>query len=174
MRNSLLRRLAWLFLLCLTTVASNLAFAEILKPWKQGVTPPLALKDLQGHPRSLNEFRGKVVIVNFWATWCEPCVEEMPSLQKLKDLLPAGRVEVIGVNLGENEIRIRQFVEKTGIAFPLLLDRDGDAKKVWKVNGAPTTYVLDAKGRVRFYWVGEVDFADRALQDKIRKLITNK
>jgi len=139
-----------------------------------GPTPALALKDLAGQLHGLAEYRGKVVIVNFWATWCEPCVEEMPSLQKLKDLLPAGRVEVIGVNLGENEIRIRQFVEKTGIAFPLLLDRDGDAKKAWKVNGAPTTYVLDAKGRVRFYWVGEVDFADRALQDKIRKLITNK
>jgi len=160
-------------LLALALVGPAVAATPDVRTW-QGPTPTLALKDLAGQLHRLAEYRGKVLIVNFWATWCEPCVEEMPSLQKLKDQLPAGRTEVIGVNLGENEIRIRQFVEKTGISFPLLLDRDGDTKKAWKVNGAPATYVLDANGKIRFYWVGEVDFGESSLLARIQKLIPRK
>ncbi len=174
MSNLSLRRLALTFLLCLTAVACGHTFAATLKPWKQGTTPPLALKDLQGQPRSLDEFLGKVVIVNFWATWCEPCVDEMPSLQKLKDRLAGENVVVIGVNLGEGEVRIRSFMDKTGTTFPILLDRDGVARKSWKVNGVPATFVLDATGRIRYSYTGALDFADEALNTRILRLLPRK
>jgi len=97
-----------------------------------GDTPALELKDLQRTPRTLADYRGKVLILNFWATWCEPCIEEMPSLQKLRERL-SGKINVVGVNLGEGDTRIEKFMAKTGATFPVLLDRDGDAKIAWRV-----------------------------------------
>ncbi len=134
----------------------------------------MSLKDTQGQLRSIDEFRGKVVIVNFWATWCEPCIEEMPSLQRLKDRLPNDSFSVVGVNLGEGEARIKSFTDKTGTSFPILLDRDGVAKKSWKVNGVPATFVIDAAGKVRLWHVGVLDFSDPALVAQIEKLLPNK
>jgi thiol-disulfide isomerase/thioredoxin len=153
-------------ILCTAFFCAISASGAELKPWKAGKTPPLALKDLQGQIRSLDQFRGKVLVVNFWATWCEPCVAEMPSLQKLKTRY-ADRIEVVGVNLGEGEARIRPFIEKTGVSFPILLDRDGDARKLWKVNGVPSTFVMGTDGRVRYSIVGEVDFDDKEVASKI-------
>lgn len=174
MGNFLRRRLAFSFLLCLAILACSHAFAATLKPWKQGATPPLALNDLQGQPRSLDEFRGKVVIVNFWATWCEPCIEEMPSLQKFKDRFAGEKIAVIGVNLGEGEARIKSFMDKTGTTFPILLDRDGIAKRGWKVNGVPATFVLDAKGRIRYTYIGVLDFSDEVITRQILRLLPRK
>ncbi len=139
------------------------------KAW-QSDTPALELKDMQRVKRTLADYKGKVLVLNFWATWCEPCVEEMPSLQKLKKRLET-QVNVVGVNLGEGQARIEKFMAKSGVTFPVLLDRDGDAKIAWKVNIAPTTYVLDADGKVRFYYVGQVDFGDPAVEAKIKQLI---
>ena len=161
-------------LISLTAIAGNGAAYATLKPWKQGATPVLELKDLQGVVRTLDEFRGKVVIVNFWATWCEPCVEEMPSLQMLKQRLGGEDFAVIGVNMGEGEVRIKSFTDKTGTTFPILLDRDGVAKKNWKVNGVPATFVLDATGRIRFWSTGALDFSDERLVSQVMNLLPGK
>jgi thiol-disulfide isomerase/thioredoxin len=168
------------FLLCAVCVLvaasllSQAAMAAELRPWKGGKTPPLVLKDLQGQPRSLDQFKGKVVVMNFWATWCEPCIEEMPSLQRFKDRAVPGKLEVIGVNLGEGDARIKTFTDKTGTVFPILLDRDGVAKRDWKVNGVPATFILDTKGRVRYTYVGVLDFDDKKLEAQIIRLATKK
>ena len=161
-------------LVSVTVGAVDLALATTLTPWKHGRTPALTLKDMHGQARSIEEFRGKVVIVNFWATWCEPCIEEMPSLQKFMDRLDAGKFAVVGVNLGEAEARIQAFTDKTGTTFPILLDRDGVAKKSWKVNGVPTTFVLDGAGRIRFWYVGVLDFSDPSLAAQIGQLLARK
>ncbi|MEO8383784.1 MAG: TlpA disulfide reductase family protein [Betaproteobacteria bacterium] len=153
---------------------SQNACAVELKRWTGGKTPPLSLKDLQGQPRSLDQFKGKVIVVNFWATWCEPCVEEMPSLQSLKDRIGEARMMVLGVNLGEGEARIKSFTNKTGAALPILLDRDGVAKKNWRVNGVPATFVLDTKGHIRYTFVGAVDFGDKKIEAQIMGLMPKK
>lgn len=156
-------------LLCLLLIVTP-ALAADWKPWKGGKTPALQLKDLQGQVRTLAEFRGSVVVLNFWATWCEPCVEEMPSLQRLAERHAGQSVVVLGVNLGEGEVRIQSFVAKTGTTFPLLLDRDGEAKKAWRVSGVPSTFLIDRTGRIRQFVVGEVDFAEPAIERAITKL----
>jgi cytochrome c biogenesis protein CcmG/thiol:disulfide interchange protein DsbE len=148
--------------------------AQELVPWKGGATPALSLRDTEGDLRTLAQLRGKVVIVNFWATWCEPCIAEMPSLQALKARHGADRVEIIGVNLGESEARIRGFASKTAITFPLLSDRDGVAKKAWEVRGVPSSFVIDSKGKVRFSVVGQVDFEDEDIDAEIVKLLPRK
>lgn len=174
MSNFLLRGAVLAISLCLTAVASDRTFAATLKPWNQGRTPALALKDMQGQPRTLEEFRGKVVIVNFWATWCEPCVNEMPSLQKFNDRHADKGLTVVGVNLGEGAARIKAFTDKTGTTFPILLDRDGVAKKFWRVNGVPATFVLDSAGRIRYTHTGVLDFSDEKLTARIVRLLPRK
>jgi thiol-disulfide isomerase/thioredoxin len=149
-----------------------LAHAAEIKPWKGGATPPMELKDLSGNVRKLSEWRGKVLVVNFWATWCEPCIEEMPSLHKLGQRHAARGLDVMGVNLAEGEARIQSFMKKTGVDMTVLLDRDGVAKTDWKVRGVPATYVIGRDGRIKFTIVGQVDFADPAVEKKITALLS--
>ncbi len=140
-----------------------------LKKWNQPI-PPLALKDLQGQPRNLKEWRGKVVIVHFWATWCEPCVEEMPALMQLKNLYRNEPLEVVTVNLGEADSRVEAFYKKLGVNFITLLDRDGDAKKKWGVGGVPMSFVLGADGRARYRYFGEIDWGSSDVSTKFAAL----
>ena len=93
-------------------------------------TPPLELADLDGRVHRLADYRGKVVLMNFWATWCEPCRDEMPSLQRLQaNALPASRSSVLAVNVGEPEARIAEFLQKLPLDFPFLRDHSSAAMK---------------------------------------------
>lgn len=151
--------------------AAGPSLAVEMRAWQQGATPPLDLPDLHGAAWRLDQQRGKAVLVNFWATWCEPCIEEMPSLDKLGKRLGAAKLEVVGVNLGESESRIREFVGKTGVDFTILRDRDGQARKRWKVNGVPATFLIDARGKIRYSHVGVLDFSDPALEAQIQRML---
>ncbi|MBL8519407.1 MAG: TlpA family protein disulfide reductase [Betaproteobacteria bacterium] len=159
-------RLFWLVLL----VAGAAHGAEV-RAWKGGSTPPLALKDMDGQVRTLDHWRGKVLVVNFWATWCEPCIEEMPSLQQLGARHAQRGLEVVAVNLGEGEARIASFLKKVDVRMAVLLDRDGVARQDWKVRGVPATFVIDRQGRVRYTIVGQVDFADAKVEQRIVALL---
>ena len=163
-----------LFVAILLLAYGNVAHAEVdaFKPLNRAA-PPLALKDLQGNLHTRDQYLGKVVIVNFWATWCEPCLEEMPSLARLSSRFPAEKIIVLGVNLREGESRIKAFAEKNAVSFPLLMDRDGVAKREWKVQGAPATYVLDRTGRVRYFYSGALDFSSSRIEQQIAGLINN-
>jgi thiol-disulfide isomerase/thioredoxin len=146
------------------------AAAADLKPWTGGATPPLALRDLDGREHRLEDHRGKVVVVNFWATWCEPCVREMPSLERLQARM-AGRVAVLAVNFAEGEPRIRDFLAKHPAALTVLLDRDMGTAKAWKARVLPTTFIVDPAGRVRYVALGEIDTDAPAFDAALRKLI---
>jgi peroxiredoxin len=131
--------------------------AETLLPWKGGATPALVLRNPAGESLDLAQLRGKVVLVNFWATWCAPCVEEMPALARLRARLAPRGFEVLAVNQGEMPARVTAFVERTGLDLAILLDREKSVAKEWKVRALPTTFVVDAKGRIRLYAEGELD-----------------
>jgi len=136
-------------------------------PWKGGRTPSLALADLEGKPHRLEDYRGKVVLINFWATWCEPCREEMPSIGRLKASFAGRPFEVLAVNLAEPEARIRQFMQKVPMAFPVLLDRDMAVAKAWGARVLPATYLVGPDGRIRYSYRGELDWS----QESVRKLV---
>ena len=111
--------------------------------------PPLRLPTLQGGEVDRDSFRGRVVVVNFWATWCPPCVEEMPSLERLHRALSGEGVVVLGVSVDEDGAALQRFVEKAGLTFPVL--RDPGARKAaaaWRTTGWPETFVLDGSGRI--------------------------
>ena len=145
-----------------------------LRPWAGGPTPALALKDLEGAARPLSAYRGKVVVLNFWATWCEPCREEMPSLNQLKQSLKGLPVEMFAVNVGEGEGRINAFLGKVPVEFPVLLDRDTQASRAWKVRLMPTTFILGTDGRVRYTFSGGRDWADPSVRATIAALAAER
>ncbi len=162
----------------LTTTQARALELQKLVPWSAGERPALALKDLHGKLRSLDDYSGKVVIVNFWATWCAPCVEEMPSLQALRDRInkqfTKPSLEVVAVNLAESPMKVSQFVKKIGVTFPVLLDRDEDAKDAWNVRFVPATFIVGADGKVRYSYFGEADWASEAMVKRIAAIISGE
>jgi thiol-disulfide isomerase/thioredoxin len=144
--------------------------ADALQPWRDGATPALALNTVGGQPLSLDDFRGRTVIVNFWATWCEPCVAEMPALERLRRRLAGNGVEVIAVNYAENAGRIRPFVEHFGLTFPVVRDHDGKARSAWHVELFPTSFVVGPDQRVVWRATGEIDWDDPRVEAQIRTL----
>ena len=150
------------------------ALSADLKPWTGGAAPALDLKDLEGKSHKLADYRGKVVILNFWATWCEPCRDEMPSLNRLKGALQGKPVALFAVNIGEGEARIEGFMKKVPVELRVLLDRDAQASKAWKVRLMPTTFVIGTDGRVRYSFAGERDWADEETRARIAALAAER
>jgi len=142
-----------------------------LKPWSGGATPSLALRDLQGKEHKLADYRGKVVVLNFWATWCDPCREEMPSMQRLQDKLAGRPFAILAVDYGEGAPRINDFLKKIPVRFTVLLDRDTSAATAWKVKVLPTTLVLDPQLRIRYSVVGDLEWDSQSVEDTIKKLL---
>lgn len=142
-----------------------------LVAWTGGATPPLALKDLDGRPHELTDYRGKVVVVNFWATWCQPCREELPSLERLREAMRGRRFEAVAVNVAESESRVRRFLNEVPLRLPVLLDRDRETQRAWKVRGLPATFLLDREGVIRFWYLGELDWAQPAVLRTVESLL---
>jgi thiol-disulfide isomerase/thioredoxin len=133
--------------------------ATELRAWTGGETPALAQPTLGGGRSDLRDLKGRVVLVNFWATWCDPCRAEMPSFERLRAKLHGRPFEVLTVNFGENPERIREFLERQRIDLPVLLDRDKEAAAAWHAGGLPMTFLVDARGRVRYSAFGESDWS---------------
>jgi thiol-disulfide isomerase/thioredoxin len=145
--------------------------AGTLQPWTAGPPPPLALNTLDGERVRLDQFAGRTIIVNFWATWCAPCVAEMPSLQRLRDRLAVHGVDVIAVNYQENAARIRPFVERLGFTLTVVRDHDGTVRKAWNVGVFPTTFVVGPDQRIAWWAQGEIDWDDPRVESRIRSLL---
>lgn len=111
------------------------------------------LVDLDGQVRRLSDLRGQPVVINFWATWCGPCKDEMPLLQQYADRY-AGQMTLLGVDYQEEQAVVREFVETYGIDFPILLDRDGRAAEQYFVRNFPATFFVDAEGTLRAQHLG--------------------
>lgn len=144
----------------------------MVEDWPRNkAAPALDLADLEGRPWSLAQARGKIVLLNFWATWCEPCRNEMPALAQLaRD--QADDLVVVAVNYQETAARVQRFLESVDVPRPILLDPHGAAARAWTRRIFPTTVVVDPRGRPARVVVGEYDWlaADaRALLDAVRR-----
>ncbi len=155
----------------LLAASASLAGAQELRPWNGGATPPLVLQDLDGRTHRLEDYRGKLVLINFWATWCEPCRAEMPSLNKLRTALAGRPFVVLAVNLAEPESRIRHFMEQVPLEFPVLLDRDTAVAKGWKARILPASFLVGPDGRIRYSILGEIDWTEERARKAIAVLL---
>lgn len=146
------------------------AQAGSLEPHSSALAP-FALKDLSGRLQDLATYRGKVVLVNFWATWCEPCRQEMPSIQRLREKLAGKPFAAFAVNVDEPDARVRLFVKQSGLELPVLMDPNKTVTRSWNVRVLPVTYVIGKDGRVRYRAVGDLDWSDEKIVGTIGQLI---
>jgi len=153
--------------------ACGVAAARALRrPWPDAhATPPLVLPQLDGGAWDLAAQRGHAVLLNFWATWCEPCRTEMPSLERLAARHASDGLVVVAVNWRESAATIRHHAEQTALALTVLRDADGAAAKAWGVRVFPTTLLVGRDGRARASVVGEADWDDPAVQAWVRALL---
>jgi peroxiredoxin len=152
-------------------LASALAYAQALKPWSGAATPALQLEDADGAMHSLADYRGKVVLVNFWATWCVPCREEMPSIESLRRTMQGKPFAVLAVNVGEGGRVARSFGQKLDLGFPLLLDRDTRVAKAWSARVLPASYLIGPDGKIRYSYLGELDWSSAEVRARIEMLM---
>jgi thiol-disulfide isomerase/thioredoxin len=145
--------------------------ASTLARWDVGSAPALALKDLEGREHQLADYRGKVVLVNFWATWCEPCRQEMPSIQRLSAKLAGKPFVVLAVNVDEPAARIRKFLTDTGFDQPVLLDVNKSVTKQWSARVLPVTFIVGPDGRLRYRLLGEMDWSNQSVVTLIAGLM---
>ena len=132
--------------------------------------PDLSLVDLDGETHRLSDYRGQVVIVNFWATWCPPCRKEMPSMQRAWEQVKDENIVMLAVNVGEDEETVFAFLGQAPVEFPLLLDQDSKVTTSWPVKGLPTTYVVGPEGRLAYRAIGGREWDDPGLLDSIRQV----
>jgi peroxiredoxin len=117
--------------------------------------PSFVLPSLGGSEMDLDTLRGRVVVVHFFATWCEPCREELPALQRLVARSGQQRVAVLAISVADIELRVRRFFQSTPVDFPILLDQDRKAARAWNISELPSTVILDADLRPRLAAEGE-------------------
>ncbi|MFM2032650.1 MAG: hypothetical protein RLZZ297_1415 [Chloroflexota bacterium] len=147
------------------------AAAETNRP-----APDFSLQTTEGKTLQLNELRGKIVVVNFWGTWCVPCREETPALQAAYEQLRGDTVEFVGINLRSQEengepgdAAVEAFVESYGVQYPIVYDTDGSVARSYQISPIPVSYFLDTEGNIRYVYVGTLTTSDvLALVERLR------
>jgi peroxiredoxin len=126
---------------------------------KQGTAAPdFRLRVLAGGTTDLASLRGRVVVLNFWATWCPPCVEEMPSLERLHRALGPEGLVVIGISVDDDEKAVREFVARAGVSFPMLRDPGARTAAAYRATGYPETFVIGRDGTLLRIFVGPAEW----------------
>jgi peroxiredoxin len=154
------------FLACIV-LACGAARAESLKPWTGGATPALELTDPDGKVHRLADYRGKTVLVNFWATWCAPCRAEMPSMERLRREMEGRPFAILAVNVGEGPRIAREFADKLSLEFTILLDRESRVARTWGARALPASYLIGPDGAIRYRYLGDLDWSS----DEVRRTI---
>ena len=140
-------------------------------PWPSTQkVPPFLFKDANGREYKLENLRGKKVVLNFWATWCAPCKEELPSLQIFSDLQNPEQVLVLTINVKEPPGRAQRFMQNNQISLPLISDAQGEWAQKFGVKVYPTSLLLDTKGQIRWRIMGEVDWTSAEPQAWVNSL----
>ena len=156
-----LLKLILLMLFCLPAHAVDL----------DGDAPDFTLKSMSGENLRLQELRGQVVLVNFWATWCGPCRQEMPVLDQIHKRYESMGFAVLGLNVDTDAAKARKIAERLGVSFPLLLDTDQKVSKQYEVSAMPFTVLVDRDGAVRYIHEGYKPGDEGVYVDRLKALL---
>ncbi|MCD6310721.1 MAG: TlpA family protein disulfide reductase [Candidatus Eremiobacteraeota bacterium] len=135
------------------------------------LAPDFTLPDLSGNEVTLSSLRGKVVLLDFWATWCSPCLFAMPGLQKLHDKYEDKGLKVMSINLGESGAKVKKFIKENGLTYTILLDKSGNTGRIYNVRGIPTMILIDKNGIIQMKQVGYSRWQEEKIVEKIKELL---
>jgi len=141
---------------------------------KSFAAPDFTLESDDGKHYRLADYHGKVVMINFWATWCPPCRREMPSMERMWKKIKGKGIQVFAINVGEDADTIFEFRGSYPVTFPILMDKDGRIVKQYPVTGLPTTYIIDPQGQVVYRAVGSREWDQAGLYEQLLKLRKQK
>ena len=165
------RRRAWALRL-----ASCAAFAVLAGTASSAIAPQAAAPDFTLHAMGgsnlrLKEQRGRVVMVNFWATWCGPCRQEMPQLNRLYEKYKSSGFVLLGVNVDDDVAKAAELAAKLGVTFPVLLDTEKTVSKLYDVSTMPSTVIIDRDGKVRYVHKGYLTGYEDTYDKQVRELL---
>ncbi len=143
------------------------AAAEVI----QGKAPDFTLKSQSGENIKLSELRGKVVMINFWASWCGPCRQEMPVLDQLYQRYRSLDFTILGINVEEDSEAAKSLLKDVPVTFPILFDSANNVSKLYKVKGMPSTLLVDRDGNMRYMYMGYQRGYEQEYQNQVRALI---
>lgn len=145
-----------------------------LARWEGEPKPPLELDSLEHGRISLADARGGTVLVHFFATWCEPCVPEMAALQRLATRRSGEKLTILAVDVGELDARVRNFLKKQPVSFPVLLDRDRAATRAWQIKALPSSFILDSDLVPVLFAERDIDWDDPAVNGTLDEVIDGR
>jgi peroxiredoxin len=151
-----------LILIAVTTVTAGI---------KQSAAPDFTLKSVEGENLKLSEYRGEVVLINFWASWCGPCRQEMPVLSELHNKYKALGFTVLGVNVEEDSSKARKLLRELPVSFPVLLDNESVVSKQYDVVAMPSTVLVDRDGNMRYLHKGYKPGLEDVYLQQVRDLL---
>ncbi len=162
--------LAMVIALGLVTTACQSKQDSVQVPQVGKLAPGFQLPDLSGQLVSLGDLRGNPVLVNFWASWCGPCVYEMPYIQEVYNRWSDRGLVVLAISIGESPSQVREFMESNHLSFPVLLDGDGAVAEQYNIRGIPTTVFVDKEGIIRAMRVGAFP-GQAAIEENLKQII---
>ncbi|MCG6886442.1 MAG: TlpA family protein disulfide reductase [Proteobacteria bacterium] len=146
-----------------------------LQPYRGNIHPqPILLQDARGHRFELKNFRNRITLINFWASWCPPCVDEIPSLNRLKKKMAGKPFDLISVNYAESPEHIRTFMKKVAVDFPVLVDPNGQLTGKWNVVAFPSTFVIGPDGRIHYGVNAAIHWDTPEVIEQLEQLLTGK
>lgn len=164
----------FLLAVMIALAAAASAWAGELKSYSGAPLPDFTLVDLQGKQHRLSSLKGQVVMVNFWATYCTPCIKEMPSMQRLSNKFKGKPFQILAIDMAEERADIEAFMKrfKIDVKFPILLDIEGEVVEAWMVSAVPTTFIIDPQGTIRYALYGAIEWDSDEVVRTINGLMT--
>ncbi|MDH5765207.1 MAG: TlpA family protein disulfide reductase [Gammaproteobacteria bacterium] len=161
--------LLMMLLSCMQVSATNL---KIFKGDDQ--VPALQLQDLQGKVHNLNDYKGQVVLLQFWATYCPPCRKEMPSMNNLQKKMADVPFKILAVDMGESRAEVDEFISQVKPEFTILMDPEGESIAAWKVYAAPSNFIIDTQGKIRYTLYGGVEWDSPEMVKQLKALVVTQ
>ena len=171
---SILKSVAVALVLLTVSLPRPTVGGELLRYSDSAPLPDFVLPDLAGTQHRLTDYRGQVVLVNFWASWCPPCLAEMPSMQRVSETMRGRPFRILAINVDVTKATVWKFRKLLDIDFTTLLDSNAEITMAWKVEVFPSSYVIDSEGRAQYVAYGALEWDDAGVVNVIETLMPDR